>query len=164
MFTVGHIRNGRRSEIFPIEGANGENRIQWLGSRKGYRLNTQVFDRQGITENLDTCGGGGREPHTVEIVKEAKYPSGNQKSDILGVGGCIKNALRHRLQTACEYRPACNNVREQHGNEPKSGIRYRQRRKPRRARWGGELHHSERGQGIVEQEDGRDADMPGDSR
>lgn len=36
-----------------------------IGHRKGYRLNTQVFDPDGITETLSTCQGGGREPHTA---------------------------------------------------------------------------------------------------
>lgn len=47
--------------------------------------------------------GGGRGQHTIEIIKEAKYPSGNQKSDIFSVGGGIEDSECNGLQTTSEH-------------------------------------------------------------
>ena len=49
-FIIGHLRGRSTSKIFPIEGADGENSIQIIGHRDGYRRNTQVFaqDRHGV--------------------------------------------------------------------------------------------------------------------
>lgn len=38
--------------------------INVIAHRKGCRKNRQVFDKDGITEAIDTAGGGGREFHT----------------------------------------------------------------------------------------------------
>lgn len=63
VFIIGHLRGRSTSEVFPIEGANGENSISIIGHRDGYRRNTQVFAPEGITETLDTGQGGGRGHH-----------------------------------------------------------------------------------------------------
>ena len=63
VFIVGHLRRRSTSEIFPVEGTNGENSISIIGHRDGYRRNTQVFAPEGITETLDTGQGGGRGHH-----------------------------------------------------------------------------------------------------
>lgn len=63
VFIVGHLRRRSTSEIFPVEGTNGENSISIIGHRDGYRRNTQVFAPEGITEALDTGQGGGRGHH-----------------------------------------------------------------------------------------------------
>lgn len=60
----------------------------------------------GITETLDTGMGGGRGQHTIEIIKEAKYPSGNQKSDIFSVGGVS------RTLSATDYKQPVSIVQE----------------------------------------------------
>lgn len=59
-FVIGHLRGRSTSKVFPIEGTDGENSVQIIGHRDGYRRNTQVFAPDGITETLDTGQGGGR--------------------------------------------------------------------------------------------------------
>lgn len=59
VFIIGHLRRRSTSEIFPIQGTDGENSISIIGHRDGYRRNTQVFAPEGITETLDTGQGGG---------------------------------------------------------------------------------------------------------
>ena len=64
-FIVGHLRGRSSSKVFPVERADGENRVQIIGHKDGYRRNTQVFDQNGITETLDTAQGGGRGHHVA---------------------------------------------------------------------------------------------------
>lgn len=68
VFIIGHLRGRSTAEVFPVEGADGANCVCGIGHRNGYRRNTKIFDRGGITEALDTCQGGGREPHTIEVI------------------------------------------------------------------------------------------------
>lgn len=69
-FIIGHLRGCGGSEVFPVEGADGENHIHGIGHRNGYRRNTQVFAPDGLTEALDTGAGGGRGHYTVEIINK----------------------------------------------------------------------------------------------
>lgn len=62
-FIIGHLRSRGSTEVFPVERADGENRVQIIGHRDGYRRNTQVFLQQGIKEALDTVAGGGSGHH-----------------------------------------------------------------------------------------------------
>ena len=64
-FIVGHLRGRSSSKVFPVERADGENRVQIIGHKDGCRRNTQVFDQNGITETLDTAQGGGRGHHVA---------------------------------------------------------------------------------------------------
>ena len=64
-FIIGHLRGRSTSKVFPIEGTDGEDSIQIIGHRDGYRRNTQVFAPDGITEALDTGQGGGRGHHVA---------------------------------------------------------------------------------------------------
>ena len=89
-FIIGHLRGRSGSEVFPVEGTDGENSVHGIGHKRGYRRNTQIFDRGGITEALDTAQGGGRGHHTVEIIEEARYPSGNERAGILNIGGVAR--------------------------------------------------------------------------
>ena len=43
-----------------------DDEIKILAHRKNYRRNTQVFDKDGVTETLDTGQGGGRGHYTME--------------------------------------------------------------------------------------------------
>ena len=70
-FIIGHLRGRSASEVFPVEGTNGADRIHRIGHRDVYRRNTQVFESDGITEALDTCTGGGRVNHTAIPVSYA---------------------------------------------------------------------------------------------
>ena len=64
-FIIGHLRSRGSTEVFPVERADGENRVQIIDHKDGYRRNTQVFDQNGITETLDTAQGGGRGHHVA---------------------------------------------------------------------------------------------------
>lgn len=67
MYTVGHLRSKGSRKIFPIKAADGKDCFptSLIGHKNGYRRNTQVYSPEGITEALDTCSGGGREPHVA---------------------------------------------------------------------------------------------------
>lgn len=65
VFIIGHLRGRSASEVFPVEGANGENSVSIIGHKDGYQKNTQVFATDGITEALDTGQGGGRGHHAA---------------------------------------------------------------------------------------------------
>ena len=64
-FIIGHLRGRSSAKVFPVERADGENRVQIIAHKDGYRRNTQVFDQNGITETLDTAQGGGRGHHVA---------------------------------------------------------------------------------------------------
>ena len=65
IFIIGHLRGRSGRKVFPFTGTTSENSIQIVGHREGYRRNTQTYDPNGIIETLDTCQGGGRQPHVV---------------------------------------------------------------------------------------------------
>lgn len=64
-FIIGHLRGRSTAKVFPVERADGENSIQIIGHKDGYRRNMQVFAPSGITETLDTGQGGGRGHHVA---------------------------------------------------------------------------------------------------
>lgn len=64
-FIIGHLRGRSTSKVFPVERTDGENSIQIIDHKDGYRKNTQVFAPDGITETLDTGQGGGRGHHVA---------------------------------------------------------------------------------------------------
>lgn len=64
-FIIGHLRGRSTAKVFPIERTDGENSIQIIDHKDGYRKNTQVFAPDGITETLDTGQGGGRGHHVA---------------------------------------------------------------------------------------------------
>ena len=53
-FIIGHLRGRSTAKVFPVEGTDGENSVQIVGHKDGYRRNTQVF----APEALDTGQGG----------------------------------------------------------------------------------------------------------
>lgn len=87
VFIIGHLRGRSTSEVFPIEGANGENSISIIGHRDGYRRNTQVFAPDGITEALDTGQGGGRGHHVgIPCFVDLSY----KKSKLTDTARCLQ--------------------------------------------------------------------------
>lgn len=62
IFIIGHLRGRSTAKVFPIERADGENSVQIIGHREGFRRNMQP---DGITEALDTGQGGGRGHYTA---------------------------------------------------------------------------------------------------
>ena len=83
VYTVGHLRAKGRRTRFPIEAADGANSIQvsLIGTRDGYHKNLQTYSPNGVTETLDTAGGGGREPHVALPLKGGGYDNGISESD-----------------------------------------------------------------------------------
>lgn len=77
------------------EREKSEDEIKVLAHRKNYRRNTQVFDKDGLTETLDTGQGGGRGHYTMEDVRTHSY---NRKD---GIGKEID--VSHTL-SASDYR------------------------------------------------------------
>ena len=87
VFIIGHLRGRSTSEVFPVEGANGENSVSIIGHREGYRRNTQVFAPEGITETLDTGQGGGRGHHVgIPCFIDLSY----KKSKITDTARCLQ--------------------------------------------------------------------------
>lgn len=86
-FIIGHLRSRGSTEVFPVERADGENRVQIIGHKDGYRRNTQVFDQNGITETLDTAQGGGRGHHVaMPCFIDLSY----QKSELTNKARCLQ--------------------------------------------------------------------------
>lgn len=74
-------------KIFPIEGTDGENSVQIIAHKDGYRRNTQVFSPDGITETLDTGQGGGRGHHVaLPCFIDLSY----QESKSTDIARCLK--------------------------------------------------------------------------
>ena len=86
-FIIGHLRGRSTSKVFPIEGTDGENSVQIIGHRDGYRRNTQVFGPDGITEALDTGQGGGRGHHVaLPCFIDLSY----QKTELTNKARCLQ--------------------------------------------------------------------------
>ena len=69
VFIIGHSRSRGGREVFPVEGADGENRaaINQIGrSNVTQRENPsayRTYDTDGVSPTLTNMAGGGREPH-----------------------------------------------------------------------------------------------------
>lgn len=86
-FIIGHLRGRSTSKIFPIEGTDGENSLQIIAHKDGYRRNTQVFSPDGITETLDTGQGGGRGYHVaLPCFIDLSY----QKTELTNKARCLQ--------------------------------------------------------------------------
>ena len=86
-FIIGHLRGRSTSKIFPIEGTDGENSVQIIAHKDGYRRNTQVFSPDGITETLDTGQGGGRGHHVaLPCFIDLSY----QKTELTNKARCLQ--------------------------------------------------------------------------
>lgn len=83
IYTVGHHRRYGSAKILPIKGADGENSISMIAHRDNYRENTKVFSKDGISEALQTCQGGGRVPCTaIPYFIDMNSGAGIKKTDI----------------------------------------------------------------------------------
>ena len=107
-FIIGHLRGKSTSKVFPIEGTDGENSIQIIGHRDGYRRNTQVFAPDGITETLDTGQGGGRGHHVaLPCFIDLSY----QKTELTNKARCLqarynKGIVNHKAEVSGVAIPA----------------------------------------------------------
>ena len=102
-FIIGHLRGRSTAKVFPIERADGENRVSIIAHKDGYRRNTQVFDQNGITEALDTAQGGGRGHHValpcfIDLAYQGKPVTTNVSRTILA-----------------RYYKGCSNIHENSG-------------------------------------------------
>lgn len=135
-FIVGHLRGRSTSKIFPIEGTDGENSVQIIAHKDGYRRNTQVFSPDGITETLDTGQGGGRGHHvalpcfidlsyqeskSTDIARclKARYDNGvsNLRTDKSSVAVKIMNKDYRHQHEAIDPLGVLRNVRTEYGKE-----------------------------------------------
>ncbi len=86
-FIIGHLRGRGSSKVFPVKRADGENSIQIVGHKDGYRRNTQVFAPDGLTETLDTGQGGGRGHHVaLPCFIDLSY----QKTELTNKARCLQ--------------------------------------------------------------------------
>lgn len=86
-FLIGHLRGRSTAKVFPVERADGENSIQIIGHKDGYRRNTQVFAPDGLTETLDTGQGGGRGHHVaLPCFIDLSY----QKTELTNKARCLQ--------------------------------------------------------------------------
>ena len=69
VFVIGHLRGRCTREVFPVEGADGENSILQVGRSPGANRDNpnqnRVYDAAGISPALGTMEGGGRQPCIV---------------------------------------------------------------------------------------------------
>lgn len=99
IYTVGHLRAGGGSKIFPIEGTDGKDSvhgIKQVGMMKSERSNPnqyRVYSEVGIAPTLSKMDGGGREPHVVVAERERELrivgerQSGGQRARIMAADG-----------------------------------------------------------------------------
>lgn len=92
VFTIGHLRNRSTRKVFPIGGNNSKTgkSIKRIAHSKYYRRSYQTFDIDGSTEALDTCQGGGRQPHVLVLNKKHEIKEKNtneQYASCLTAGG-----------------------------------------------------------------------------
>lgn len=86
-FIIGHLRGRSTAKVFPVERADGKNSVSIIGHKDGYRRNTQVFDKNGITETLDTAQGGGRGHHVaLPCFIDLSY----QKTELTNKARCLQ--------------------------------------------------------------------------
>lgn len=100
-FIIGHLRGRSTAKVFPVERTDGENSIQIIDHKDGYRKNTQVFAPDGITETLDTGQGGGRGHHVALPCFIDLCNSGTETTS-------IARCLQARYQKGCETYKAQN--------------------------------------------------------
>ena len=105
VFVVGHLRGRSTAEVFPVEGADGADclyRIRQIGGvLRDSRENPstyRVYDTDGVSPTLTDMAGGGREPHTIEIIGKAydRDNYGDNRNRVLGEGGEIPSTSRNR--------------------------------------------------------------------
>lgn len=129
VFIIGHLRGRSASEVFPVEGANGENSVSIIGHREGYKRNTQVFAPEGITETLDTGQGGGRGHHVgIPCFVDLSY----KKSKITDTARCLqaryyKGIADHKAEVSGGAIPVLTTDRAQ---KRQNGRRFKENEEP----------------------------------
>jgi len=75
VFIIGHSREQRTREVFPIRGSNGKTLKQLIGGQQGMR----VYDPQGISCTLSSDGGGWGAKTGLYSVRPCLTPERPQK-------------------------------------------------------------------------------------
>lgn len=129
VFIIGYLRGRSVSEVFPVEGANGENSVSIIGHREGYRRNTQVFAPEGIAETLDTGQGGGRGHHVgIPCFVDLSY----KKSKITDTARCLqaryyKGIANHKAEVSGAVIPVLTPDRSE---KRQNGRRFKENGEP----------------------------------
>lgn len=112
IYTVGHLRAYGRSQVFPLQRADGKDSvhgIEQVGMMKSERSNPnqyRVYSEVGIAPTLSKMDGGGREPHVVVAERErerelrivGERQSGGQRARIMAADGI------HPALSATDYK------------------------------------------------------------
>ena len=102
VFIIGHLRNGRGREVFPIQGSYrqvNQNDIKAVNDSKkireqiGFESVNRFYDVEGISPCLNTMSGGGREPKIMVVGNTSK--TGYRSSDVYDENG-ISSTLMAR--------------------------------------------------------------------
>ena len=100
-FIIGHLRGRSTTKVFPVERADGENRVSIIGHKDGYRKNTQVFSSDGITETLDTGQGGGRGLHVaLPCFCDLSYKEANMTENSRCIVGRYYKGISNRKENS----------------------------------------------------------------
>ena len=87
VFIIGHLRGRSGEQIFPIEGADGENHIQQIGNfveseRRSNPSAGRIYAPEGIAPCLNAKGGGRQEPYiALPAFCDLSYGAGLQLHD-----------------------------------------------------------------------------------
>lgn len=128
-FIIGHLRGRSTAKVFPVERTDGENSIQIIDHKDGYRKNTQVFAPDGITETLDTGQGGGRGHHVALPCFIDLCNSGTETTS-------IARCLQARYQKGCGTYKAQNSgiaipvLTPDRAEKRQNGRRFKENGKP----------------------------------
>lgn len=74
VFVIGHLRGRSGRKVFPVCGTSQSANIRRIAHANNFRRYYQTYSTDGITEALDTCQGGGRQP-CVKVLANT-HPSG----------------------------------------------------------------------------------------
>jgi len=104
VYTFGHLRTKGSAKIFPIEGADGSDRVQVMqigrqpGTNRDNPNQGRVYSPDGVSPSLNCMEGGGREPHVAISVinKDCKH----QHEHVVDIRGLT------RTITARDYKDA----------------------------------------------------------
>lgn len=99
-FIVGHLRGRSTAEVFPVEGADGEDYLfgikqigKCVSDKRDNPNRNRVYDPDGCGPCLSTMQGGSLEPRTIQVIGQTREAKVQDKTRILSGGG-ISQCLR----------------------------------------------------------------------
>lgn len=88
VFVIGHLRGRSAAEVFPIQGADGQNRVEQIGRKPDRNRDNPQHDRtyltSGLAPTLNCMEGGNKQPNIVLNIKEmgqTTYMTGNSSQN-----------------------------------------------------------------------------------